>query len=100
MATETLERTYVDESMVITKSQEPFMTPPRSLFGKIGGRLVSKLIAERRSTRTNSGHQEKLDKLARKLSPYEGILPDPFNPRRRLVLDRLISQIDRRIQPK
>ncbi len=73
---------------------------PFPLSEKIGGRILSTLIAERRNARTNPNHQDRLDILAGELSIYEGFLPDPFNRRRRLKISRLIAQIDQGVRTK
>jgi hypothetical protein len=59
-----------------------------------GGRLVSKLIAERRSGRGSEGHDLRIARLAKALSQYEGTLPDPANHAKRLRVTRLIATID------
>ena len=72
----------------------PLFIVLRDAFSE-GGHLVAKLIAERKFGRTAPSHQNKLDRLAQRLSTYEGILPEPLNTSRKLNITRLIASIDR-----
>lgn len=55
-----------------------------------GGFLVGRLISEIRG----QNRIEEIASIAKKLSIYEGILPDPLNRARRLNTARLIAQTE------